>query len=167
MTATTNLINNFESFGLARPTWDLFIFVFFIGTSLLFIFALTRRRIIIMILANYLILALINLVPFFKDWFYTLEIFFGWKIISFLIFLIVIDQLLARALYFEEKFVMLWQLIWFSILEVGVFLVIILSFFPKDVLNYLHPFTQYLFLSGIAKAFWFTLPIVSLVLAKK
>ncbi len=151
----------------SAPTWDLFIFVFFVALVFLFIFSLNRDKIFITILGVYIIIGLLNLVPILRDWYFKEDnVFFVWKIVLFLALTASFSALLGRVVSLQLRGGVVFFVI-LSILQAGLLLSLILSFVPLDIVKYLSKFTQNVFLSDFGKLGWDILPILGVLFIRK
>ncbi|MGC9048770.1 MAG: hypothetical protein ACP5IX_00915 [Patescibacteria group bacterium] len=160
--------NQAKSVNLVTPTWDLFIFMFFVGAVLLFVFSLSRDKLLITLLSTYTTIALINSVSFLENIYKDTLPFYLWKIIIFIVLLILFSILISRAIGLSQyTFGSIRQIVIFSILQVGLLMSIIFSFLPIEFINYLSPLTKNIFVSNLGKTFWLILPIISLIFIRR
>ncbi|MDO8463336.1 MAG: hypothetical protein Q7S96_03655 [bacterium] len=163
------------AFNFASPTWDLFIILFFIVFSLLYGVSLGRDRILAIIVAIYMALAVVYTVPWFHEMSGTtvqLEVgsSFVFRVTVFLGVLLFIFFLLSRSAMSwavggtDGPFV---QTFLFSILHVGLLVSVTLSFLPAVITQQFAPITRTVFLTDIARSCWIILPILTMVLAKR
>lgn len=158
----------------AAPSWDLFIFLFFIIGSLLYGFSLGRDRIIVILVSVYMALAVVGNAPIinqFKLAFnvndsYVLRISFFLGVFVVLFFFLSRGALL-KTIGESSSGGAWWQVIVFSILQVGLLISITLSFLPVDMLRSFSQFTRDFFISDIGKSCWLILPIVVMALGPK
>ena len=162
-----NLIANVN---WTTPTWDLFILIFFLAAVFLYGFSLGRDRIIIILMSIYISLTLIHAFPFTEN--NLAEIKFGESyVIQIGIFLavvlIVFFLILRSALYSifgggsQGSW---WQILLFSFLQVGLFLSVVLSFLPEEIISELAPLTKQIFIGKNVQFGWLLAPILAMVL---
>lgn len=173
-----DIMGNFLSqINFASPTWDLFIILFFLLFSLLYGFSLGRDRIIILIVAIYMALAVVNSAPWIRDLEGTLVQvalgkYFAFRVTLFLgVFLITFFFLSRSALMGTigggDGHGSIFQVVLFSILHVGLLISVTLSFLPPRVVEQFAPATRGLFLSEIGRFAWIVLPILAMVITRK
>ncbi len=152
----------------ANPSWDVFIFLFFIVSSLLYGISLGRDRIIIIMVSMYMSLALIKVMPDF-----VLNIMvngqYAYQIGTFVTLFVVLFFLLSRSalsrtLGLNARDGAWYQTLIFSILHVGLLLSITLSFLPPEMLEKFAPVTRELFTQKWSQFFWIAAPIVAMIL---
>ncbi len=168
-------VNNFISgVDFANPTWDLFIILFFIVSAFIYGMTLGRDRVILILVAIYMGLAVIHAAPFLD----TLEPVgygpnnvFAFRITIFIALFILIFFLLSRStilrtLAKSESPGALWQVIIFSLLHVGLLISITLSFIPEEFHAQLSESTRQWFIGEQAEFFWVIAPIVGMALIR-
>lgn len=169
------IINAFYEINWLTPSWDLFIYLFFIVGTLLYGFTLGRDRVVSILIIIYISLAVINSTPYVDRIINGLNIdlgqFFAFKTVGFIVVFIVLFFLLSRSVLLSNvsgsiRSGSLWQIILFSILQVGLLISIILSFLPEDIIGQLAPLTQYIFVSDPARFIWIIAPIVGILFVK-
>jgi hypothetical protein len=159
----------------AVPTWDLFIGLFFIVGALIYGLSMGRDRVIVILVSVYMALAVVGNAPILKDvdtfqigmgdgFVFKIGLFLG----AFLIlFFLVSRSALIKTFGSSSAPGSWWQTIVFSILQVGLFISIALSFMPPDVLDHLTPVTREAFTSYWGKSAWLILPIGFMAIAPK
>ena len=152
----------------------MFIFLFFIVGSLLYGFSLGRDRVIIILISIYMALAVVGNAPILKQ----LNLAFH-----------INDNVVLRLTYFLGVFVLLffllsrsallrtfgensgtgawWQVILFSILQVGLLISIAMSLLPAEMLSNFSDITKQIFLSDTGRSCWLILPIVVMALSPR
>ncbi len=161
-----------------RPTWDLFIILFFVVAAFLYGLSLGRDRIIVILISIYVSLALVDHAPFFnspqvQDWLHNLlgQIFVV-QISAFLflfifLFVVITRSALMKSIGSADTAGPWWQVLLFSIMHVGLLVSIILSYLPAEtVQDVLAPLTKQLFATESAQSFWIIAPIVALFVLK-
>lgn len=163
-----NVLGRTGQINWASPSWDLFIFGFFVSAVILFMFSLSRERIFLTLLSTYITLAVVKGFDGFAQLFFAVVNIWFWQIIIFLIVLIIITALLSRlSISGGSGFVSLWQFFYFSLLQTGLLITIIISFFPKEAVLHFYPLTRTIFLNNVAQMVWFLLPLLSLAFIHK
>ena len=163
-----------SDFDFSTPSWDLFIIIFFIVAVFIYGFSLGRNRIVVILIAIYMALAVVNTAPFIDSWVkkaISVDIgqVFAFKLGLFLLFFSLLFFLFSRSTLLrsvsgQERHGAWWQIPIFSILHIGLLLSIALSFLPIDALYSLAPFTREVFTSDIGKFIWITLPIGAMII---
>jgi hypothetical protein len=155
------------------PSWDLFIFLFFIIATFVYGFTLGRSRIMVLLISTYMALALVKTAPFLTTQDVTVgaDPFFIVRITAFLgamllIFFFLSNSALRRAFAAADIQGKAWQIIGFSILHAGLLVASILSFIPEERRAVLLGFTQGLFSSEMALFIWTAAPIVLMMFVK-
>lgn len=165
-----------QSINWATPTWDLFIVIFLFVAAFLYGLSLGRDRIIVIMVAIYMALAVINTAPFINN-LYGKELSinigqnFAFKVTLFLGVFILLFFLLSRSALtrtFGETTSTgsWWQVILFSFLHVGLLISVVLSFLPPETAEHLLPLTRQVFSSELGKFIWIVSPIVAMILFK-
>lgn len=160
----------------STPSWDLFIFLFFIVATFVYGFTLGRSRILLLLISTYMGLALIKTAPFLtagttqsltvgSSPFFIVQItlFVG---AILLIFFFLSNSALRSALGVEEKQGRTWQIIAFSILQAGLLIASVLSFVPEERRAALLDVTQGMFGSPMALFLWTLIPIIVMMFVK-
>lgn len=160
-----NITEKASQINWTSPSWDLFILVFFVGAVVLFMFSLSRERIFNILISTYVTLAVMkSFDDLIKGW----SINWLWQIFIFLIVLIIITALLSRlSIGAGSGLASLLQIFYFSVLQSGLLITMVISFFPKEIIFHLFPLTKVTFASNIAQLIWFLLPILSLVFVRR
>ncbi len=159
---------SFLGINWSAPAWDIIILLFIVFSVLVYSFTLGRERIVTLLISTYLSLAVATNLPF-MDKLNEIINRFGFstfKISAFLLVFCILFIVLTRSALLQGLGNMAggwWQIILFSLLQVGLMVSVILSFLPKDFLKQLSTFTQILFISDFGKFCWIVLPILALV----
>lgn len=165
------------------PSWDLFIFLFFIIAVFVYGFTLGRSRIMVLLVSTYMALAVIHVAtvpggvfgPDFGSQAGSLTVgsspFFIVQITAFvgmmlLIFFFMANAALRRGLAAEHVQGKAWQIIAFSVLHAGLLIASIMSFVPPERRAALLDVTQGMFASQTAVFIWTLLPIIVMMFVK-
>jgi len=161
----------------SSPTWDLFIFLFFVVFSLLYGFSLGRDRIIAIIISIYMALAVVSAAPFLTSLEgRTVQVaigpYFAFRVTLFLGVFLLIFFFLSRSAVMgtlggADGQGRLWEVILFSFLHVGLLISVTLSFLPRFITDQFAFLTRTVFLSEIGKFVWVVLPIAAMVLVRR
>jgi len=173
--AGTEVTKFFSSLDWSKPTWDLFIILFFVVSAFLYGLSLGRDRIIGILISIYMGLAVVDTIPYITKKIQELGInqLFVFKITTFIAVFILLFFLLSRSAVMSvfgrraDNRGPLWQVVLFSFLHVGLLISIILSFLPAESLNSFAPLTRLVFATEGAHFFWIVSPIVAMILARK
>lgn len=163
-----NLWLGFLGIDWSKPTWDLVILLFFAVTVFVYSFTLGRDRIVAILISTYLALAVATNFPFIDE---LTEMInksgvFAFQVSAFLVVFALLFFFLSRSQLIQNLSSLsgsLWQIVLFSLLQVGLFTSIILSFLPETALEHLSAFTKTIFLSDLGRFCWIVLPIIALV----
>jgi hypothetical protein len=166
-TATNSNIINFD---WSKPSWDMFIVLFFVIAALLYGLSLGRDRIIVILVSIYMALAIVNTAPFLPNIetkivvndVVVLKISTFLGVFIALFFLLSRSGLLKTIASGDEKGKW-WQVIIFSILHVGLLISVTLTFLPQNVIDEkFSPLTKTLFIGDWARFIWIVVPVIAM-----
>lgn len=162
---------SFMGIDWSRPTWDLVILLFFIITVVVYSFTLGRDRIVAILISTYLSLAVASNLPFADEINQAISNsgLFAFQVSAFLAAFILLFIFLSRSSLLQSITNLggsWWQVILFSLLQVGLLMSVILSFLPEAALTSLSDFTKLIFLSELGRFCWIILPILALVFVR-
>ena len=174
LTDTTSQAHNFvASVDWSRPSWDLFIILFFIVAGFLYGLSLGRDRVIVILISVYMALAVVNSAPFIGNFQANIGIdqFFAFRISTFVVVFIILFFLMSRSALLStiassDSRGSWWQVLLFSFLHVGLLISITLSFLPPSAATHLAPLTQKLFVGDVGRFVWIVAPIAAMILIK-
>jgi len=176
--AATETANFMQNIDWTRPTWDLFIVLFFIVAAFLYGLSLGRDRIIVILVSVYMSLAIVEHTPFLNNEGFQNAInnitsqFFVFQISAFLLLFIILFFVITRSALLKtiassDSPGPWWQVLLYSILHVGLIVSIILSYIPKEALEgVLAPLTKQVFTTNAAQSFWIIAPVVVMFIFK-
>lgn len=154
------------------PTWDLFVILFLIVAAFLLGLTLGRNKIIILLISIYMAMVVISFFPFSdifetpkidESFVYPIAIFLA---VVFIFFILLSNSALKRVLRKTgDKSV--FQIVLFSLFCIGLVLSVVLSFFPKDLINTFNPITQTLFMAKLSKFLWALVPVLGMAVLRK
>ena len=157
-------------------SWDLILIIIFIGAAFLYGLTLGKNKLIALLISTYFSLVIINSIPFKEVIAFfglkglpspTLKTFLFLALILFFFFLIP-HSILSSVIRIGKAGVGSWfQILIFSILEIGLLASIILSFRPSKVITDLSPLVKQIFLGQTPQFFWILVPILALVLWRR
>lgn len=153
------------------PTWDLFIYIFFVASIIFYGLVLGRDRILVILFSIYISLAVASNLPYINDTFakkFGFGPVFVMKLFVFLLFVVGLYLLFSKMgllSSFSEN-ASLFHIIIFSVLHVGLLISIVLSFVPQESLG-LSDFTKTLFVADFSKFLWIVAPLVAMFLVRR
>jgi hypothetical protein len=169
-----SIVQFFATLNWSAPTWDLFILLFFIIGALLYGLSLGRDRVIVILVAVYMSLAVVSNTPLLSGIDLSLHVNENsvLKITFFLGLFVVLFFLLSRSALLKTIGASgapgsWWQTIVFSILQVGLLISITLNFLPRDMTQALSEGTRTIFMSDQGRSAWMVLPIIVMAFAPK
>lgn len=177
-TAATETANVLQNVDWTRPTWDLFIVLFFIVAAFLYGLSLGKDRIIVILVSIYMSLAIVEHAPFLSSpaveaWMNNIaNQFFVFQISAFvlifiLLFVVITRSALTKTIASADSVGPWWQVLLFSILHVGLIVSIILSYLPQETVEQvLAPATQQVFTTEAAQSVWILGPVVAMFIFK-
>lgn len=154
-----------------NPTWDLFIILFFLVGAFLYGMSLGRDRIIVILVSLYMALAVVNTAPFLKSGGASLTAGSTLELTTFLtvfavLFFLVSRMGLMRTLATSLDHGPWWQVLSFSILQVGLMVSIVLTLLPLEMLARLSPQMQAAFVGETAQFAWVIAPIIAMIMVR-
>lgn len=161
----------------SKPTWDLFIVLFFVIAAFLYGLSLGRDRIIVILVSIYMALAIVQNAPYLRDTAFqagineTLSRLFVFKISAFIAVFVVLFFLLSRSALLKTIAASdtpgrWWHVLLFSILHVGLVVSITLSFLPPSAIERLAPLTRQIFTGELGRFIWIVAPVLAMILLK-
>ena len=167
------IVSYFQSLNWANPSWDIFIYLFFLVGALLYGLSLGRDRIIVILVSIYMALAVVSNTPILNAINFSLKINdnYALKITYFVGLFVVLFFLLSRSALLRTigggGSGAWWQTILYSLLQVGLLISITLSFLPANMTQGLTEVTRQVFMSDIGRSAWMVLPITVMAFAPK
>jgi hypothetical protein len=168
------VLSALASIDWASPSWDLFVYLFFAIGALLYGFSLGRDRIIVILVSIYMALAVVGNAPVINQFNLAFHISDNiiLRITFFLGVFVVLFFLLSRSALIKTigensapgKW---WQVIVFSVLQVGLLISITMSFLPPETANAFSIQTQQIFMSDYGRSAWLIAPIVFMSLSPR
>lgn len=154
----------------SNPSWDAFIFFFWIVVSIIYSFSSGRGRIISILMAVYMSELLVIQAPFLSNALAGKlgSVVYLSRLITFLVlfgfFFMVLSKFVFRTSV-ESRGLTSWIFsLLFAFLQVGFLISVILSFLPQAVKDGFAPLVKFVFLSSTAEFVWLILPIIFLIL---
>ncbi|MBU1119453.1 hypothetical protein KKH43_06245 [Patescibacteria group bacterium] len=153
------------------PTWDLFIGLFFVISVFVYGLSLGRERILVILVSIYIAFAVSSNLPFINEKMsqkFNLGPVFVMRTLVLLVFIVALFFLFSRMGLFTtlSAKTSLPIVVLFSILHVGLFISIVLSFMPTTVVENLSSMTRVVFTSEIGHFAWLVAPIGAMYLVK-
>lgn len=168
----SDIVNWLTAINWSAPTWDLFIVLFFIITVFLYGMTMGRDRIIVILVAIYMALAVVSNAPLLARLHADVNLseYFAFRVTTFLGVFVLLFFLLSRSALLKTFGSLAagrwWQVFVFSVMHVGLLVSITLSFLPADSVGQLAPLTQRVFASDTGRFLWVVMPIFAMVLLK-
>lgn len=153
----------------AAPSWDLFLLLFFVVGVLLYGLSLGRDRVVMIMVAIYMGLAVVTNAPYLEE--FTAAVSFNSyavQIGAFLGVFAVLFFLLSRSALFST-----WELgqaggvfqtVLFSVLHVGLLASVAMSFLPAESLNHFSETVKAVFVSEPGRFAWLVAPIAAMMI---
>ncbi|OGL68626.1 hypothetical protein A3B21_02805 [Candidatus Uhrbacteria bacterium RIFCSPLOWO2_01_FULL_47_24] len=162
-----------SSINWSRPSWDLFIFLFFFIIAFLYGFSLGRDRILVILVSIYIALAVVPAFPYLDRLHLDVSVQgFAFRVTSFYIVFVVLFFLLSRSALVNllgaqntgvgDRLI---EVIIFSILHVGLLVSVTLSFLPQNALMQLSTGTREVFTSDMGKFLWLVAPVIAMIIS--
>lgn len=159
--------NFLQTVDWSKPTWDLFIVLFFVIAAFLYGMSLGRDRIMVIMVSIYMALAVVKSAPaeiVIKDGFVIqMSTFIG---LFVLLFFLLSRSALLRTIASVDSGGSWWQVFVFSVLHVGLLISITLSFLPQSAADKLSPLTRQVFVQEPAAFAWIVAPILVMILIR-
>jgi hypothetical protein len=162
----------------AASGWDIFVVLVFLIAVLIYGLSLGRNRMIILLISSYFSLLIIQNIPWRKlsslGWLgieqnpsASLRIILFLGIILLFYFLIPRSVLTSTFRLRKRGLASWWQLFLLSIVQVGLLVMVILSFLPAEAIANFGSIIRKLLIGPEAQFVWITLPILTMVLMRK
>ncbi len=170
--------NFLQNVDWTRPTWDLFIILFFVVAAFLYGLSLGRDRIIVILVSIYMSLAIVEHAPIVNNEAFQNMInniagqFFVFQISAFVVlfivlFFVITRSALVKTIASSDSPGPWWQVLLYSILHVGLIVSVILSYIPKESIEgVLAPLTQKVFTTNLAQNIWIIGPLIAMFIFK-
>lgn len=157
----------------SRPSWDMFIYLFFIIATLLYGLSLGRDRVIVILISVYMALAVVDAAPFLdtvrngagNDQFAAFRVAV-FAVVFVVLFFLMSQSALLSTIASTDTRGSWWQVIVFSMLQVGLLISIVLSFLPHASTAHLSLLTQKIFVQDTSRFIWIIAPILAMILLK-
>ena len=169
----TDLVSFFQNIDLGAPTWDLFLILFFVMGAFIYGFSLGRDRIIVILVSVYMSLAVVDKIPMFNGQAeIVLSDVFAFKITSFFVLFLFLFFFFARSgllrtIAIGDNRGRWYQVVVFSILQIGLIISIAMSFLPVDFLAKFSEQIRWVFNSDVARFFWLVTPILAMAMIRR
>ncbi len=164
--ALNSLLN---SVNFHNPSWDAFIFFFWIIVSIIYSFSAGKGRIISILVSVYMAELLVIQAPFLSAAVgskFGLAVYLA-RLITFLVLFgflfLVLSRFVFRTSVENRGFSSWFYSLIFAFLQVGFLISVILSFLPPEIKNNFAPLVRFAFVSNTAVFVWLLLPIVFLI----
>jgi len=162
----------------AATGWDIFILLIFLIAVFVYAYSLGRNRLVLLLICTYFSLSILRAVPWegISSWSWlgiedgpssSTEILIFLTLILAFYFLIP-RSILTSTFRIRKRGEASWpQLFILGIVQMGLLVMIILSFLPAETVAGLGPILKKLFIGGEAYFFWILLSIFTVVLMRR
>lgn len=159
----------------SQPTWDLFVLIFFVAASFIFGLSLGKGRIITIMVALYMTMAVLAAAPFLKapaEASIAINQVVAIKVTAFIAVFLGIFFLLSRTALIstivgaEDQGSAL-QIIIFSFLLVGLLINTVVTYVPFFDINTMSPMAKLAFGSEYARFAWTIAPVLAMLLFRR
>lgn len=150
-----------ELINIANPTWDTFLVLFFIASTLIYSFFANRERLAVVLLSIYTTIAVLNATPLVRDYLAALSPIEGipYRVGIFLVLFVLLYVLFSSHMSLRSELTQSWiHGIVLSFLQVGLLLSAVLSLIPSDIFS--TQFVRSFFTDDIPRSAWMLAPIV-------
>ena len=167
------IISFVQNINLSTPTWDLFLVLFFIMGAFIYGFSLGRDRIIVILVSVYMALAVVEKIPVFSGQAeIVLNDVFAFKITSFFVLFMFLFFFFARSgllrtIAIGDNRGRWYQVVVFSILQIGLIISIAMSFLPATFLENFSEAMRWVFNSDIARFAWLVTPLLAMAMIRR
>lgn len=159
-----------HAFNWHSPSWDLFIFLFWLVASVFYTFAAGRGRIINILISVFMAKLLTLEAPFLTDAIkarlpenlFALQQLIVFAIIFFLLFTF-LGRYAFKTSADSRKMASIVFGLFFSILQIGLLLNTVLTLMPQAVQGSFSPLVQTVFIKNPATFIWLIAPLVYLI----
>ena len=162
----------------AASGWDIFIGIIFLITVLVYGLFLGRNRMIVLLISSYFSFLIIQNIPWWKlssiSWLgleqspsSSLKTILFLGVILLFYFLIPRSVLTSTFRLRKRGLASWWQLLLLAVVQVGLLVMVIISFSPQESISNLGSLIRKTFIGPEAQFVWITLPILVLVLMRK
>ncbi len=166
----TQVSQQIHSFNWHTPSWDLFIFLFWVLASIIYAFAAGRGRIISLLMSLYITKLLVLEAPWLTKA-VSQRVPSGLAsiqfLVSFLIIFILLFAVLGRYAFRTSAdgrhFGSIPFSVIFSFLQVGFLINIILSYLSANIVQSFSPLVRTVFIASPANFVWLLAPLVFLI----
>ena len=158
------------TFNWHTPSWDLFVLLFWIVTSVLYAFAAGRGKILTILVSIYMSQLLVLKAPFLSE---ALNSKLNINMASlqqlaafvalFMVFFIFLGRYAFKSSVDSRRMTSLGFSLIFSVLQIGLLINIVLSYLPDNVRASFSPLLQFVFLHPNAGFVWLLAPVVYLI----
>lgn len=160
----------FNSINFQNPSWDAFIFFFWIIVAVIYSFSAGRGRIISILVAVYMAELVVIQAPFLStavDAKFGLGLYLA-RLITFLVLFgflfLVLSKFVFRTSVESRGFSSWLFTLIFGFLQVGFLISVVLSFLPEEMKTNFAPLVKFVFITPTAVFTWLLLPMIFLVI---
>ena len=163
-----------RSFNWYTPSWDLFIFLFWLVASVFYTFAAGRGRIITILISVYMAKLLTLEAPFLTDVIKARlpeSVFAAQQLIIFLVFFFLLFTFFCRYMFKtsadSRRIASIAFGLLFSVLQIGLLINTVLTLLPSGVQASFSSLVQTVFIQNPASFIWLVAPLAYLILLGK
>jgi len=150
---------------ITHPTWDTFIFLFFIIAVVIYSFFANRERLVVVLLSIYASIAILGSTPYLHGYVMQLTTTYGFvsQLAVFLVLFLLLFVLFSHHMSLRAEIGQTWpQAFIISFLQVGLLMSTLLTYIPIDV--YSTQFVRSFFIDQIPRTVWMLAPVAMMVL---
>jgi len=162
-----------QNINWAHPSWDLILILFFLVGSVIYGMSMGRDRIIVVLVAVYMAIAIVSYAPYISNFVTEVKIgnTFAFQVTMFVgvfavLFFLISQSALLKHLGGAAERGGTFSAMIFSVLHTGLLISVILSYLPKEAVNVFSPQIQRFFVADIAKFVWVVAPIIVMALTR-
>jgi hypothetical protein len=159
-----------HSVNFHSPSWDAFIFFFWIIVSIIYSFSAGRGRIISILVSVYMSELLVIQAPFLSTAVGSklgLAVYLG-RLVTFLVLFgflfLILSKFVFRTSVESRGFGSWFFSLVFAFLQVGFLISVIFTFLPPEIKDTFAPLVRFVFINNTAVFIWLILPIAFLII---
>lgn len=162
-TTTQKILYLLKHFPWSTTNWDILLVIFLVGGSILYALFLGKRRVMVILTAIYMTLAVLAYTPFIGkisevmgSSSKTAIFIIGFVVLFFMVSRGALHRVFSRGGYVGSW----WQALLLAFLQLGLLLSVFLSFLPANYQEHFSSLTRAVLLSDWGRLVWLVLPIV-------
>lgn len=168
MNPVVNISVDPQLLNIAHPSWDTFVVIFFVAGVIVYSFFANRERLAVMLLSTYSAIAIMTATPYLHAYIaqlpsggavpYRLGIFLALFLFLFVLFS-------HNMSLHSDMGQTLFQAVFLSFLQVGLFLSVVLSYLPADIFS--TQFVKAFFIDDLPRSLWMIAPVSAMLVMHK